>query len=259
MSMMITGLVVVLGAAAVSAGGFLLISKWVPDKWLVADSEAASALYAAIGMAYAILIAIAAIAVWEPHSAADSASSTEPAELLEAHRAAHALPTTDRTEIQALIVRYTTEVIDNEWPALRDHQTENHQTAATFETLRQRVDGLNPTGARQQHAAEEVAERVKDAADARRDRISVASATVPHPLWPVLGLGGFVSIGFLYLFGLDRTFPNGLMMATVGGMIAVVLFVIYQMEYPFSRSMAIQPDAFRTALTQLTTPGHPNT
>lgn len=251
MSMMITGISVVIGAAAASSGGFLLISKFVPDKWLVADSEAASALYATIGMANAILIAIAAIAVWEPHSAADSASSEEPAQLLEAHRAAQALPLAERMEIQGLIVRYTTEVVDDEWPTMRERRTENQQAAGTFETLRQHVDALPKDGTPQQSTAEEVGDRIMAAADARRDRIAAASASVPQPLWPALGVGGLVSIGFLYLFGLDRTFPNGLMMATVGAMIAVVLFVIYEMEYPFSRGMAIEPDAFRTALSDL--------
>lgn len=251
MSMLTTGLIVVLGAAAASAGGFLLISKLVPDRWLVADGDAASALYAAIGMTYAILIALAAIAVWEPHSAADAASSEEPAQLLEAHRAAQALPRDDRIEIRALIVRYTLEVVRDEWPVLRVDKSENASTADTFEQLRARVDALAPDSVRQQTAADDVSERMREAADARRDRIAAATASVPHPLWPVLGLGGLVSIGFLYLFGLDRTFPNGLMMATVGAMIAVVLFVIYEMEYPYSRGMAIQPEAFRTALTEL--------
>ncbi|MGH3433991.1 MAG: DUF4239 domain-containing protein [Thermocrispum sp.] len=251
MSMLATGLIVVLGAAAASAGGFLLISKFVPDRWLVADGDAASALYAAIGMAYAILIAIAAIAVWEPHSAADAASSEEPAQLLEAHRAAQALPSQDRTEIQALITRYTAEVVRDEWPVLRADKEANPSTADTFERLRDRVDALDPDTARQQAATDDLSDAARGAADARRARVAAATANVPQPLWPVLALGGMVSIGFLYLFGLERTFPNGLMMATVGGMIAVVLFVIYEMEYPYSRGMAIQPDAFRAALTEL--------
>jgi len=67
MSALFIGAVVMLCAAIVSTLGFLLISKHVPERWLVADGDAASALYATIGMVYAILIAIAAIAVWEPH------------------------------------------------------------------------------------------------------------------------------------------------------------------------------------------------
>jgi hypothetical protein len=71
---------------------------------------------------------------------------------------------------------------------------------------------------------------------------------MPGVLWPILLLGGIISVIFLYLFGLDRTFPNGLMMAVVGGMIALLLLVIYQVEFPFSRAFAIGPDSLEAAL-----------
>lgn len=258
MSVILTGVGVVLATAAASAGGFLLISRFVPDRWLVADSEAASALYATIGMAYAILIAIGAIAVWEPHSDAASATSTEAAALTEAYRSTQALPPGEQAAIQQLIARYTSEVVSKEWPALRVQHTANAQAAATFEQLRTWVEAVNPKSERQASYTEQLRSQLLEAADARRSRIADASAGLPQPLWPVLALGGLVSIGFLYLFGLERTFPNGLMMATVGGMIATVLFVIHEMEYPFSRGMAIPPDAFRDALATFSPAGPPH-
>lgn len=255
MSVVLTGLGVIAAAAAVSAVGFLVISRLVPERWLVADSEAASALYATIGMAYAILIAIAAIAVWEPRAEADESSSREAAGLIEAHRSAGTLDGRKGDAIQDAIAAYTDAVIHQEWPALRASRTENPQVERSFAKLRDRVDAIRPGNDSEASAAEQLQSQVAEAADARRSRIASADTGLPQPLWPVLGLGGLVSIAFLYLFGLDRTFPNGLMMATVGGMIAAVLFVIYQMEYPFSRGMSIEPDAFRTALSAFTDTG----
>ncbi|MPY79502.1 MAG: DUF4239 domain-containing protein [Actinophytocola sp.] len=251
MSTVETGTYVVLLGAVLSACGFLVISRLVPDRWLVADSEAASALYGAIGMAYAILIAIAAIAVWEVRAGADDASERESSALIEAHRAANGLATSDRTEIQELIARYTHAVVDDEWPALRDTMTEDPGAAATFETLRERVDQLDRTDGEHGAAAEWVSRHTSDVSEARFLRLGTADEPLPEPLWPTLAVGGIVSVAFLYLFGLERTFPNGLMMATVGGMIALVLFIIYEMQYPFSRGLALEPDAFRAALEYL--------
>jgi hypothetical protein len=41
------------------------------------------------------------------------------------------------------------------------------------------------------------------------------------------------------------------MMAVVGGMIALLLLVIYQVEFPFSRAFAIGPDSLEAALDNL--------
>lgn len=258
MSTVQTGIYVVLAGAAVSVGGFLLISRLVPDRWLIADAEAASALYGAIGMAYAILIAIAAIAVWEVRMGADEASEREAAAIVEAHRASNGLATSDRTEIQELMTRYTSAVVDDEWPALRDTREQDPGAAATFETLRERVDQLDRTDGEHGAAVEWVFRHMADTAEARLLRLDHADEPLPEPLWPALALGGFVSVVFLYLFGLDRTVPNGLMMGTVGGMIAVVLFVIHEMQYPFSPGLALDPDVFQAALEHLS-PGRDQT
>jgi hypothetical protein len=251
MIVLLTGIGVVVLAAAASAGGFLLISRYVPERWLVADADAASALYASIGMVYAILIAIAAIAVWEPHTDAREATSREAADMIEIQQLTTGLPAVSRPVIQRLTVAYTESVITQEWPELHDEHKQSPESATLFQQLRTTIEKVNLNSNQEQSAYDQVLGRVSDAADARRIRIASAEKGMPPLLWPVLIISSLVSIGFLYLFGLDRTFPNGIMMATVGGMIALVLFVVFQIEYPFSRALAIDVDPFRQALQQL--------
>ncbi|MGY0231832.1 bestrophin-like domain [Longispora urticae] len=251
MSMLLTGTGVMAAAAVLSVLGFLLVSRYVPARWVVADSNGAGALYATIGMVYAILIAIAAIAVWEPHTDAGASTDREAADMVEAYRSAGQLAEPDRTDIQALITRYTHEVVNREWDSLRDGRAADPRTAATFEALRVRVEKVEPVGERQQTYFQQLLGRVNDAADARRTRVAAADEGMPEPLWPILILGGLVTVGFLWMFGMERTFPNGLMMAVLGGMVALMLFVLYQVEYPFSHGMAVEPGAFEEAQRQL--------
>ncbi len=251
MIVLFTGIGVVVLAAGISVVGFLLISKYVPERWLVADADAAGALYASIGMVYAILIAIAAIAVWEPHTDAREATSQEAADLIEIQQLSSQLPAASRPAIHRLTVTYTESVVASEWPALHDTHAQSPESAALFQQLRTAIEQVNPSSNQEQSAYDAVLGRISDAADARRTRISAADKSMPPLLWPVLIISSLVSVGFLYLFGLDRTFPNGIMMATVGGMIALVLFVIFQIEYPFSRALAIDPAPFILALQQI--------
>ncbi|NUR69992.1 MAG: DUF4239 domain-containing protein [Hamadaea sp.] len=251
MDVMLAGTLVTAGAAAVSAGGFLVVSKFVPDRWLVADSDAASALYATIGMVYAILIAIAAIAVWEPRSAAASSTDLEAGSLVEAYWSTDQLAPVDRSEVRQLIVAYLADATGPEWDRLRIRHEPDDRAELAFTQLRHRVDAVRPQTDPEQNAYAQLSAQISAAAGARSARLQAAGEGMPGLLWPVLLAGGLVSVLFLYLFGLDRTFPNGLMMAVVGAMIALLLFVLYQVEFPFSRAFAVSPDSLLAALAQV--------
>jgi hypothetical protein len=252
MPTLLAGILVMVLSAGLSIAGFLAVSKYVPDKWLVADADAASALYATIGMVYAILIAIAAIAVWEPHDDAKQAAQQEAADLSESYWLAGQLSAPSSTQIRDLIVRYDRSVVNKEWPALKETHKGDQMTAELFDQLRTAAATVQPATDAQQSAEDDLLDRLEDAADARRSRLTAADQSMPPMLWPTLILGAVVSIAFLYVFGLDRTFPNGVMMATVAAMTALVLFVIYEVEFPYSRGLSVGPEAFTTALTTFT-------
>ncbi|WP_020522063.1 bestrophin-like domain [Catelliglobosispora koreensis] len=251
MNVMLAGGLVCMGAAMVSAAGFVLVSRLIPERWLAADSDAASALYATIGMVYAILIALAAIAVWEPRSAAAGSTEQEAATLAEAYWVANGLEAPDKSNIQNLIHGYLEEASTDEWENLAVHQEPGARAAELFARLRRSADTVDTTTDRAQNAQQQLSSYLSQAASARLARVGAAGEGMPDLLWWVLILGGLVSVGFLYLFGLETTFPNGLMMAIVGGMIALMLFVLYQVEFPFSRAFAVGPEALESALAQL--------
>lgn len=248
---MLSSILVILGCATLSVIGFLFVSRFVPQRWIVADADAAGALYATIGMVYAILVALAAIAVWEPRAAAAESTEREATDLIEAYWSARSLEPPDRIKVQRLITSYTEEVVDGEWRGLSRERRPSANAQNLLNQLRSTAEAIEPVTDRQVAGHDQVLARISDAADARRARIGAAGVGMPYPLWPILILGGIISISFLYLFGLQRTFPNGLMMFTVGGMVALLLVVIYQLEYPFSRGLSIGPQAFQDALTQL--------
>ncbi|MEV4757287.1 hypothetical protein AB0J86_19525 [Micromonospora sp. NPDC049559] len=254
MSTLLAGLVVMAVAAVLSTAGFLLVSRYVPERWLIADSAAASAMYATVGMVYAIFIAIGAIAVWEPHADASQSTRQEASDLSEAYWWAGQLDPTSAAKVRSLIVAYGESVVRREWPRLRADRTGDPATEALFTELRAAAVAIPTEGGRQDEAAQNLRDRLESAADSRRTRIAAAADGMLPLLWPALGLGGAVGIGFLYLFGLERTFPNGLMMATVAAMTALSLFIIYQLEFPFSRALSVGPEPFTAMLATFAGP-----
>jgi hypothetical protein len=71
---------------------------------------------------------------------------------------------------------------------------------------------------------------------------------LPAILWAVLLVGGVITVGFTYLFGLRSTVVHVLMVAALALIIGLVLFTVAALDYPFRGDVRIGPEAFEQAL-----------
>jgi Protein of unknown function (DUF4239) len=96
-------------------------------------------------------------------------------------------------------------------------------------------------------------DQVQRLGDARRARLVAAEESLPTVLWVVLIVGGIVVVGFAYLFGMETTGAHALMVVSLAGVIALVLFTIAAMDHPFSGGARIGPEAFDLVLNRFET------
>jgi hypothetical protein len=89
--------------------------------------------------------------------------------------------------------------------------------------------------------------------DARRDRLVDAEEGLPALLWVVLLLGGVIVVGFTYLFGLDNTLVHTLMVGALAAVIALLLFTVGALDYPFGWGVRVGPEAFELTLERFET------
>jgi hypothetical protein len=80
-----------------------------------------------------------------------------------------------------------------------------------------------------------------------------AEEGIPSVLWVVLVVGGMVTVGFAYLFGLENTWAHRLMVLSLTGVIALVLFTIGILDHPFSGGVRIGTEAFELVLNRFET------
>jgi hypothetical protein len=122
-----------------------------------------------------------------------------------------------------------------------------------IDDIRATPHGYEPrTGAEQDLYAEGL-DQVQRLADARRMRLVQAEESIPAVLWVVLVVGGMVTVGFAYLFGLENTGAHALMVAALAGVIALVLFTIAMLDHPFSGGARIDAGAFELVLNRFET------
>jgi hypothetical protein len=115
--------VLVIGAIClVALAGLELVQRLVPADSRRQHNDVAGFIYAALGVIYAVLLALVVIAVWEEFDAANDTVEQEANAVAEIFWLAHRLPEPEGTHIQELARSYAEEVVDNEWPLMEQGQ-----------------------------------------------------------------------------------------------------------------------------------------
>jgi protein-S-isoprenylcysteine O-methyltransferase Ste14 len=260
MMTVVYGVLVVCGASIIAIIGLTLVQRLVPASVRKEHNDVAGFIYAALGVIYAVLLALVVIAVWEEFGRARVTVETEANALAEIFWLAHQLPEPERHQLQELARSYAEEVVDTEWPLMEQGKTplmENTQATPTgwvlIDDIRATLQGYNPRTEAGQALYAEGLDQIQRLADARRTRLVVAEESIPTVLWVVLVVGGVVAVGFTYLFGLEHTESHALMVASLAGVIALVLYTIAVMDHPFSGGARIEPGAFELVLNRFET------
>jgi hypothetical protein len=183
------------------------------------------------------------IAVWEQWNAATEATDQEASEVAEVFWLAHRLPQPEGRHLQELARSYAQVVVNEEWPLMEQGRVSS-KAWAILDEIRDSLNRLDPSTPAQQVLYEQGLQQGGDLAEARGERLLDAEEGVPAILWVVLIVGGVEVVGFTYLFGLQSTTVHMLMVASLTLIIALVLFTVAALDYPFKGDVRIGPDAF---------------
>ena len=250
------GVLVVLAVSAAAVGGLTLVQRFVSSELRERHNDVAGFVFASVGVVYAVLLALMVIAVWEQYQRARETVETEANAVAEIAWLAHRLPDSERHQLQEQAQSYAREVVDQEWPLMEQGMEEGRGSPQGWELLddmRATLQNVEPrTGAEQELYAEGL-DQIQRLADARRMRLVQATEGMPTVLWAVLIFGGVVTVGFTYLFGLGNAWVHRLMVLALAAVIALALFAIGVMEYPFSGGARIPTEAFELILERFET------
>ncbi len=247
------GVLTVGAVVLVAVAGLGAMQRLVPAALRQEHNDVAGFIYAVVGVIYAVLLALVVIAVWEEYEAAKATVRDETNELAEVFWLAHRLPEPDGPRLQELARSYATVVAEEEWKLMARGSGSSPEAWALMDEMRLGMQNLEVDTRSDQVLFEQGLERINELADARRVRMVEANEGIPAVLWAVLVFGGIVTVGFTYLFGLENTWSHRLMVAAVAGLIALVLFTIGSLEYPFSGGTRIGPEAFELVLGRFET------
>ena len=244
---MVPGLLVVCLATLAAVGGLVVVQRLVPSSGRAEHNDVAGFIYAVLGVAYAVLLGLVFIAVWEGFAEAGDTADREASQLAEVFWIAHRLPEPEGRRIQELARSYAEVVVEEEWPLMQEGRASPRAWALMDEIREPIQDGVVGPGAEQMLYVQAL-ERVHDLNDARRGRLVDAQEGLPALMWVVLVSGGVIVVGFTYLFGLGNTVVHALMIGALAAIISLSLFTVAALDYPFGRGVQVGPEAFEQVL-----------
>jgi hypothetical protein len=254
------GALVVGGVCLVALAGFELVHRLVPAQTRQQHNDVAGFIYAALGVIYAVLLALVVITVWEEYQAAAETVEQEANATAEIFLLGYELPEPEGAHVQKLAHSYAEEVVHHEWPLMASgKQPPLEQEAGTqtgwnlIDDLRATIHGFEPQTRAQQKLYAEGLNQVENLSNARRTRLIASEEGVPGILWAVLIFGGIATVGFTYLFGLESTWAHRLMVVTLAAVIGLVLFTVGALGYPFEGGARIGTGFFELVLERMDT------
>jgi hypothetical protein len=248
--MPVVGIVLVVGLALLAAAAAFAFEKLVPAERREVHNEVVGFVYAVIGVCYAVLLGLVVIGAWNTQEQARANTYTEGNALIWLDWYAYSLPQPQHTQIEDLLEQYTALVINTEWPQMA-HQQSSPQAWSVYQAVREVILSQQPTdpaAVARYHVAVNAADQF---GAARRERLEQSANGIPWLLWAALIMGGVITIGFAFLFGMKHAAPHAIIVFSVTLLIGGLLLVTYDLDRPFVGSVKVGPQAFELALARM--------
>ncbi|MBV8197244.1 MAG: DUF4239 domain-containing protein [Candidatus Eremiobacteraeota bacterium] len=249
---LLTGIVVVGGFMASTLAVGYCVATFTSREVRNAHNDRAGFILAVIGVIYAVLLAFVAIGVWERFQRAEERSYEEAASLATIYRDAASFP--NPQALRQSIRSYIQEVISDEWPQMRRGERSEF-SGRYLERADRQIRALRVNSPGLQDIQNQMLAAADTALMDREIRLTIDFIGISGLLWVVLVAGAYITVGFTYLFGFDRTIMQQLMIGALSLMIGLVVFLTMALDYPYRGSIAVEPEAFRALLESLPTIG----
>jgi hypothetical protein len=203
-----------------------------------------------LGVAYAVLLAFVVFSAYESYNDAKAGAEAEAEAVLKLSRTVEAFSPDQLERLEGILVCYGRAVIHDAWPAMQEERASplvnDWGTQFRQQALQTEADTFVQQASFRQLLTEQD-ERI----EGRRTRLAEAVRIVPEPLWFVLLLGAFLTIGWVIL-SLSRVgafFVQAAVVASVAAMVASVLLLVWFLDHPFAdESGGIRPDEMEHTL-----------
>lgn len=207
------------------------------------------AFLAAIGVIYALVLGLFAVAAWDSLKSVEDAATKEAVEAGKLYWDLSGYAPADRDRLRAMIRDYLRTVIEVEWP-----QQQKAMIIGEPQVLIDLAEGwthVEPVTEGQKQIHAEALSELNEMLAATRIRHQANDLSLPTALWAVVFLGALLNIGLAAMIRTESPQALHLLVACLAVMIGLMIYVIVAINHPLWGEVSIQPSAYRQVLQSL--------
>jgi Protein of unknown function (DUF4239) len=236
--------------AAAAIGLMYLIRRRSSVDHFFIEIERGAGIFAFLGTAFAVLLAFVVLAAFQSFNDAKTGAEEEATTVVQLSRTVEFFPPAERDPIEGVLICYGRAVIHDEWPAMKQG-SRSPVVQVWVNRFQGDLKQLDPHTEAQKAAFLKLLDQQDARTDARRARLSEANRAIPAPVWFLLGLGAFVTIGFAMFFADRREhfIVQGSLIGAITALVVSGLLLVWFLDHPYeNRSGSIKPDEMERQL-----------
>lgn len=236
--------------AMLSVLSIVLIRRFISNRWLKTHNDVVGPLFSVIGAVYAVVLAFVVVITWQNHDVTRQNINKEVSAVIAIFMDAEGLKQPVRQEVRKLALEYIDSVINKEWKTLVTGNT-SPAPATTLYDMMKLCGSYEPERRTEEIFLEKVVDKLTELYGLRRQRQLDSKNGIDPVLWLVLILGGMLTVVVGCLFGTESMNLQIVLTVALAMLIAIVLFTILELDFPFTGKIGIPSTAFQEVLVRL--------
>jgi hypothetical protein len=249
-----SSVVLILGVAlavALACGGQLLVHRFIADANFLDDNDLNGYISGTIVTLFAVLIGFVTVVVWQQYDSMRDRVAAEASDVAGVWHDAVGLDPRARSAVRKDMLGYVKLMINEEWPAMRSGHV-GPQGAAYIMDATTDVGGMNAKTNTESNAQVIIIGLLNELHAERDQRLEAnQSPAVSGFMWAIMLFGSFAVVVFCYMFGASHRATHLIMTGLVAGVIASMLILSFELQYPFRGDNGISPAVWTGLLAHI--------
>lgn len=237
-------------ALFVSTIAITLVKRYIPHDIRSKDNPVIGNMVGLISIIYGVLAGLTALYLVNNVSYASAITQDE------ANAAANVLHTSQwlnkptKTQIQNELMLYLTEIIDHEWPLMREGKPINSYAANNIEHMSSYLRSYPAHTTLDALIIQSMMQNIQTLYETRQDRIAASQLSLSNDVWIVVLLGTILTIVINYLFAMN--FYMHIVTASASALMCfAMIFLLVTLDHPFQGDFVIEPDVYKPLLNHI--------
>lgn len=226
------------------------LHKRLPHWRSGAHNDATAIMVSVAAVVYSVAIGLCVVTLWDRYEGAKSATEAEATNLAALASSSAVCGPLVSAQLHEQVIAYNRDVVAG-WD-MRIHGDPVPAVAADLAAIERSVAGVQPANEAQRAWVEDAVARLGRATELRQTAIRLArDQQLPSVLWVSVLVGSVVVLGLCLTCGIGDAMIRGILIVGVTVTVAVNLFLVVELNYPFYGDVAVKPDAYSRAVDQL--------